>query len=257
MVGVANLAVVFARRTSGCTQRPAWMILKPKQMTTFEPERSAREFINLNPIEAVKKSISIRATGLLALGLLAFGGCSQQEQSSSSSNSSYSSATQSPATNQATSSATQGGVNAMATISPTKDHQAKGTVNFTKEADGVRVVADLSGLTPGSHGFHIHEKGDCSAPDASSAGGHYNPTGMPHGGPDAAKHHVGDLGNIEADQSGKAHLDRVFSFLSLSGTNSIVGRAVIVHAGKDDLTSQPSGAAGARAGCGVINESGS
>jgi len=141
---------------------------------------------------------------------------------------------------------------AVATLSPTQGYDVKGTVTFTKVDNGVQVVADITGLKPGEHGFHIHEKGDCSAPDASSAGGHFNPTGMPHGGADSAKHHLGDMGNITADASGKAHLDRVFSFLALSGTNSIVGHSVIVHEGTDDLTSQPSGNAGARAACGVI-----
>jgi len=143
---------------------------------------------------------------------------------------------------------------AKATLNPTQGHDVKGSATFTKEDNGVRVVADIIGLKPGEHGFHVHEKGDCSAPDASSAGGHFNPTRMPHGGPDSEKHHVGDLGNITADASGKAHLDQVFSFLELSGTNSIVGHGLIVHEGKDDLTSQPSGNAGARVACGVIEE---
>ncbi|HTI97882.1 MAG TPA: superoxide dismutase family protein [Dongiaceae bacterium] len=148
-----------------------------------------------------------------------------------------------------------GGTNvtaAIATLAPTQGNTAVGTVTFTQEANGVHVVADVTGLSQGDHGFHIHEKGDCSAPDGASAGGHFNPTGMPHGGPDSPQHHLGDLGNITADASGHAHLDRVFSFLSLQGTNSIVGHGVIVHAGKDDFTSQPSGNAGARVACGVI-----
>lgn len=145
---------------------------------------------------------------------------------------------------------------AMANIGSTEGHKTKGSVKFTAENGGVRVVADLTGLAPGEHGFHIHQNGDCSAPDGSSAGGHYNPTGEPHGGPNSEHHHVGDLGNITADASGNAKMDQAFSFLSLSGTNSIVGHAVIVHQGKDDLTSQPSGAAGPRVGCGVITAAG-
>jgi Cu-Zn family superoxide dismutase len=141
---------------------------------------------------------------------------------------------------------------ATAHLKPTQGNDVKGTVTFTQVGQGVRLVANITGLKEGAHGFHVHEKGDCSAPDASSAGGHFNPTGMPHGGPESAQHHMGDLGNIMADASGKAHLDRVFSFLSLSGPSSIVGRGLIVHGGKDDLTSQPSGDAGARVACGVI-----
>ena len=143
---------------------------------------------------------------------------------------------------------------AVANLVPTQGHDVKGTVTFTQMDNGVRVVADITGLKVGEHGFHVHEKGDCSAPDASSAGGHYNPTGMPHGSPESDKHHVGDLGNIVADDSGKATLDRVFPFLEMSGANSIVGHAVIVHEGIDDFVSQPSGNAGARVACGVIKE---
>ena len=144
---------------------------------------------------------------------------------------------------------------ATADLEPTQGNTVRGTISFTATNEGVRVVADLTGLTEGDHGIHIHDKGDCSAPDAKSAGDHFNPTGMPHGGPDAQKHHAGDLGNITGDSSGKGHLDRVFNFLSLSGTNSIVGHSVIVHAGKDDLTSQPAGNAGNRVACGVIRGS--
>lgn len=145
-----------------------------------------------------------------------------------------------------------GGASAMVKLKPTLGSKISGTVTFTKEADGVLVVADLTGLTPGLHGFHVHEKGDCSAPDASSAGGHFNPTNMPHGAPDDAKRHVGDFGNVEADTTGKAHWERLDKVVSLSGPDSVIGRAVIVHQGKDDLKSQPSGDAGARGACGVI-----
>jgi Cu-Zn family superoxide dismutase len=141
---------------------------------------------------------------------------------------------------------------AMAALAPTEGNQARGTVTFTSADKGVRVVAIISGLAPGEHGFHIHEKGDCSAADASSAGEHFNPTGAPHGGPDSDQHHIGDLGNITADSSGSATLDRVFSYLTLEGDTSIIGRAVVVHSGRDDLTSQPGGDAGTRVACGVI-----
>jgi Cu-Zn family superoxide dismutase len=143
----------------------------------------------------------------------------------------------------------------VATLRPTEGNHAAGTVRFRPEGDTVRVIAEVTGLTPGEHGFHIHETGDCSAPDGSSAGGHFNPTDMPHGAPDAPAHHVGDLGNLTADASGKATLDRVFDFLTLEGENSIVGRGVIIHAGPDDFTTQPTGNAGARVACGVISSS--
>jgi len=143
---------------------------------------------------------------------------------------------------------------AVAELKPTQGSKVQGTVLFVQEPNGVHVTADVTGLTPGEHGFHIHEKGDCSAPDGSSAGGHFNPTGKPHGAPAAHEHHAGDLGNLTADASGHAKLDWISPDLSFEGTNSFIGRAVIVHAGKDDLKSQPAGNAGARAACGVIEK---
>jgi Cu-Zn family superoxide dismutase len=145
-----------------------------------------------------------------------------------------------------------GGVSkAVAVLSPTQGNNVQGTVTFTREKGGVRVVANITGLTPGAHGFHVHEKGDCSAHDGSSAGGHFNPTGAPHGAPTAAQHHVGDMGNVLADAKGVARLSVVFPFLQLDGPHSILDKAVIVHAAPDDF-SQPVGNAGARVACGAI-----
>ncbi|MGB3649609.1 MAG: superoxide dismutase family protein [Rivularia sp. (in: cyanobacteria)] len=143
---------------------------------------------------------------------------------------------------------------AVVNLQPTEGNNVSGKVTFTPEPSGVQVVADITGLSPGKHGFHVHEKGDCSAPDASSAGGHYAPNNSPHGAPEdpANQRHVGDLGNITADASGNAKYNRVDNIISLDGANSIVGKAVIVHSGADDLTSQPSGDAGSRLACGVI-----
>ncbi|HVF70897.1 MAG TPA: superoxide dismutase family protein [Chthoniobacterales bacterium] len=125
-----------------------------------------------------------------------------------------------------------------------------GTVTFTKSGDDVQVVADIEGLTPGKHGFHIHEKGDCSAPDAASAGAHFNPAQHKHGGV-TGERHDGDLGNLVADASGKAHLDWKGK-MSLSGANSIIGKSVVVHEKEDDLKTDPSGNSGARLACGAI-----
>jgi superoxide dismutase, Cu-Zn family len=141
---------------------------------------------------------------------------------------------------------------AIAVLHPTEGNKVKGTITFTKESEGIRVVARLEGLKPGEHGFHIHQFGDCSAPDAESAGGHFNPTSMPHAGPAAEKRHAGDLGNITADESGYASYDRVDKHLRLDGEESIIGRAVIVHEKVDDLKTQPTGNAGGRVACGVI-----
>ena len=136
-------------------------------------------------------------------------------------------------------------------LAPTANQTARGEVTFTQEAGGVKVVGSFSGLVFGEHGFHVHEKGDCSAPDGASAGAHFNPTTQPHGARDAAARHVGDLGNLKADPYGLARVDFVDPKLSLSGPNGIIGKAVIIHEKVDDY-SQPSGNAGARQACGVI-----
>ena len=140
---------------------------------------------------------------------------------------------------------------ATATLEPKSGSQVTGTVTFAKSGDEVQVVADVQNLKPGKHGFHIHEKGDCSAPDAMSAGGHFNPMHEHHGGPHTAERHVGDFGNIEADASGKGHLDWTGK-LKFSGAESIIGKSVIVHEKEDDLKTDPSGNSGARIACGVI-----
>jgi len=145
---------------------------------------------------------------------------------------------------------------AVAKLDARSGSSVSGTVTFTQVEGGVRVEAKVDGLIPpGLRGFHVHEKGDCSAVDASSAGGHFNPATSPHGSPvdDAEHRHVGDLGNLAPNpETGTAVYDRVDSELSLNGPGSIVGRAVIVHAGEDDLKTQPTGNAGGRVACGVI-----
>lgn len=142
---------------------------------------------------------------------------------------------------------------AVAIIRPTKGNAVEGVVKFSSSENGVKIVADISHLKPGSHGFHIHEFGDCSAEDGSSAGGHFNPTKRMHGSPDVLERHVGDLGNIEADEKGFAHFERVDKMLKLNGPDTIVGRSVVVHTDPDDFKTQPTGNSGGRIGCGVIN----
>ena len=142
---------------------------------------------------------------------------------------------------------------AVAVLHPTAGNKVSGTVTFTEVADGVQVKAEITGLTPGDHGFHVHEFGDCSAADTSSAGAHFNPTHKPHAGRDAPERHVGDMGNIQADASGKAKLEYVDHQMSLGNDErSVIGHSVIVHAKADDLKSQPAGNSGARVACGVI-----
>lgn len=161
------------------------------------------------------------------------------------------------------------GLMATASLSPTEGSSVSGQVTFMQEASGIRVQGSFSGLTPGDHGFHVHQNGDCSAADladdpdsdpnpAGAAGPHWAPQDSPHGAPgnDAASRHVGDMGNITAGEDGTAMIDVTDAVLALEGPNSIVGKAVIVHADADDLTSQPSGNAGARLACGVVQMGG-
>jgi Cu-Zn family superoxide dismutase len=133
-----------------------------------------------------------------------------------------------------------------------------GTAKFTQtDKQTVQMVVDLKGLAPNStHGIHVHEKGDLTAPDLTSAGAHYDPAmAKQHGGPDTAKRHAGDAGNLQADAKGSAHLELTLTGVSLTGDNSLVGRSVIVHEKADDLHSNPSGNSGARIAGGVIEKS--
>lgn len=141
---------------------------------------------------------------------------------------------------------------AMVRLNPTENSDVSGEITFTPSDTGVGVKAEITGLGQGAHGFHVHEHGDCSAPDASSAGDHFNPSGEPHGARTDEERHVGDLGNISANNQGVAHAEFLDEKISLDGRNSILGRAVIVHQGEDDLSSQPDGNAGSPVACGVI-----
>lgn len=144
---------------------------------------------------------------------------------------------------------------ATAVIVPTSGSGVQGTIKFHEMSDAVHVTGEIEGLTPGKHGFHIHVNGNCSAPDGSSAGGHFSPLGGRHGSPGDPKSHLGDLGNIEADASGKAVVDiRVSGVtLALIGMHSIIDRALVIHADPDDF-SEPAGNSGARVGCAVIEQ---
>jgi Cu-Zn family superoxide dismutase len=141
---------------------------------------------------------------------------------------------------------------AIAVLHPGKAGKVGGTIHFHKRAGGVHVMGTVTGLAAGAHGFHVHEFGDCSAADFTSAGSHFNPTHEPHGAPDAAKRHEGDMGNIQAGADGTARVDYTDSRLDFEGDDSILGRAVIVHEKADDLKTQPTGDAGGRLACGVI-----
>jgi Cu-Zn family superoxide dismutase len=137
-------------------------------------------------------------------------------------------------------------------LASTAGSKAHGVVRFMESGGKVKVVAEIEGLTPGQkHAFHVHEFGDVSTPDGMGTGGHYNPEGHDHGLPTQAKRHAGDLGNIEADASGKAKYEITVDNISISGHNAILGRGVIVHAKVDD-GGQPTGNAGGRIAQGVI-----
>ena len=143
---------------------------------------------------------------------------------------------------------------AVATIEAKSDSGVSGSATFTEVDGQVMLTLEIAGATPGEHAFHLHEIGDCSAADGTSAGGHWNPTGDPHGQWGVDGFHLGDVGNLVVDEEGNASLTVATNLWSI-GTgddNDVVGRAVIVHAGVDDFSTQPTGAAGGRIGCGVI-----
>ncbi len=143
---------------------------------------------------------------------------------------------------------------ASAQLLPLGSSGVSGTLILTEVLDGgVKIEGQVHGLKPeGLHGFHVHAVGDCSASDGSSAGGHFNPDGQPHGDP-AGRSHLGDLGNIQADHTGMAQVFVMKKAASLDcGASSLVGRALIVHKSVDDMRSQPAGNSGDRVACAVI-----
>lgn len=138
---------------------------------------------------------------------------------------------------------------AVAVLSPTKGNDIQGTLILRQVGETLHVTGEVTGLEPGEHGFHIHEFGDLRDPEGKSAGGHFNPDGVPHGDPDDPRHHAGDLGNITADERGVARIDKEADAVKL---HFVIGRAIVVHGEADDFTSQPSGDAGPRVALGVI-----
>jgi len=130
-----------------------------------------------------------------------------------------------------------------------------GTAVFTQNGDTVHVVVDVANAPEGVHAVHLHEKGDCSAPDAMSAGGHFNPMKTEHGSPDAPAHHAGDFGNMTVGGDGHGHLELDATMLTVNpGDHSVAGHAIVVHAKEDDMHTQPTGNAGGRIGCGVVEQ---
>lgn len=149
---------------------------------------------------------------------------------------------------------TPAGPSATAQLKPTTGNTTSGTVRFVQTGAKVRVTATINGLKPGAvHGFHIHEKGDCSSGDGMSAGGHFNPTSTPHGNHDHGAHHAGDLPSLKADASGTAAVSFDSDTIALAGPTDISGRGLIVHRDPDDYTTQPTGNSGPRLACAVIS----
>lgn len=140
-------------------------------------------------------------------------------------------------------------------LRPTAGNSVAGTLLVTSDPGGVHFHGHLTGLAPGStHGFHIHEHGDCSSPDGSGAGGHFNPTRTAHGDPAGMTHHAGDIANQVADAQGAVDVDVTVPGVSLGtgASDDALGRSLIVHRDADDYTGQPSGNSGPRLACGVI-----
>ena len=143
---------------------------------------------------------------------------------------------------------------AIAWVNPRSDSELAGSAIFIRSGENIELQVSVEQAPAGSHAVHIHENGDCSAADASSAGGHWNPTTEDHGKWGESPHHLGDLGNLEVDENGEGSLSLTTDRWSM-GTgeaNDILEKAVIVHAAADDFETQPTGNAGGRIGCGVI-----
>lgn len=148
---------------------------------------------------------------------------------------------------------------ATATLVPAEDAKMTGTATFSQQGDQVTLTVEVEGAPAGMHGFHVHEAGVCEPPDYTSAGGHFNPAGVDHACPPATPRHAGDFGNIEVGEDGTGMLEITVGTDQVTvaeGALSVLGKAVILHAGEDDCTSQPTGAAGGRLACGVIELAG-
>ena len=204
------------------------------------------------------RTLHLAAT-VIASGIIL--GCNNNKTDTSTGGSSTAappSITRTETPNYASAAAEEADKEAIAHIMGAGDTRDKihGTATFTAAAPkGIKVVVDVDGITPGKHGIHIHEKADLSDPKLANAGGHFNPEGAEHhhSGPDDAKRHAGDLGNITADAKGHGHLEITPDALSIEGTNGVVGHSIIIHEKEDDLkTQQPPGNAGGRVAGGAI-----
>lgn len=147
-----------------------------------------------------------------------------------------------------------GELSATAELAPKSGSKVSGTLKLIQVTlDKVLVTGLVEGLAPGKHGFHVHMNGNCDSPDGMSAGAHFNPNGNHHGSPQSADHHLGDIGNIEVDERGRADINIEIHgvTIALIGMNSIAERSLIIHAKSDDFT-DPAGNSGPRVACGEI-----
>ncbi|UNK42565.1 superoxide dismutase family protein [Luteimonas sp. S4-F44] len=193
------------------------------------------------------------AVAVLALALSACGNSTTSANTDAAAEADRAAA---PASGQASAPAAEAAAaSASVELAPTQGHETAGTLRFATVDGRIQVTGTVTGLPPGgTHGFHVHEKGDCSAPDGTSAGGHFNPASSDHGRVGHGAHHVGDSDNIVAGTDGTASVDTWLEGATLGdgAPTDIVGKAVIVHANADDYVTQPTGNAGDRLACGVI-----
>jgi Cu-Zn family superoxide dismutase len=195
-------------------------------------------------------------SAILMVAALAVVGCSRKESTAEPSpDAAATTASTAPATPPPPDNASAGGAQHRVNLTPGLGGEVGGALDLVS-ADGAVVVTGLiTGLAPDSeHGFHVHEKGDCSSPDFKSAGEHFNPTSQEHGNPASPPHHLGDVPNLKANSDGKADINARIEGVTLGdgGANDLVGKAVVVHAKMDDYKTQPSGNSGDRIACGVI-----
>jgi Cu-Zn family superoxide dismutase len=198
--------------------------------------------------------IAILTASVLAM-VGAMAGCSQEEAAPPAQETPATTASSQPATTPPPSDGGAAGAQHRVDLMPGQGGEVAGALDLVSSDGAVVMTGVVSGLKPGSrHGFHIHEKGDCSSPDFKSAGDHFNPTSQPHGNPAMPPHHLGDVPNLEADEVGKAPVNARIEGVTLGdqGPNDLVGRALVVHAEEDDYKTQPSGNSGDRIACGVI-----
>lgn len=147
---------------------------------------------------------------------------------------------------------------AHATLTAAPGSSVQGGFTFVNQGSAISIRGEITGLEPGSeHGFHLHETGECTPPGFESAGGHFNPTEDPHGGPDSSARHLGDLPNLKADDEGRVTVNHDIEGVTLvdkdGAPTEILGKAIVLHAMPDDYETQPSGDSGARIACGVIS----